>query len=558
MDAFFEKGAAIWNFLSRKTFFLLKTISLKQVGYLNGKLWFRRIHSSIGDLLCESSFFLEKCVMWRISSFFPKIAGSYRGSYFSMAGFLIAEVRCRCRLVTQASPFMIWLLAAAALSPKLVSLHDFALGCRCRLVSQACLPSWFRSWLPLLPCLPSLSPFMKLLSTRPHVALMRAIVVLPLLLVAWHLPWLWHPLQAELPHRHLPGGAGWVELGSQIPSTLQLFELKSVKTYCQAGVRSEGRPSTWAWPELSMLLRNSPGEGQVKKRALKRALRSAERDGGTWYRNQWLVSPLRNDISEEREWHPMQKIRISKKPRSKVMSWNVGALTTELWEEIQHYAKVHQFDLMALQSTGWNFSSTWQIPGYSIIHSGSTDRYPDGLLLMVSHKLAMVERIRLKMQNNSMDYVMVYQHPWRNHLTPEENSALRQQVWDELHESLSKLPFRNQVILGGDFNAFTLNNNHPDHKILRQILPHHGMTGMTSFFDIFFAPGKHSDRLHLLQEQPNRCSGQAGFVDMHSPLGSWRDQQDHKPLVAPFLDNGCPADVNPLRCIRMSRWEMSY
>ena len=29
----------------------------------------------------------------------------------------------------------------AALSPKLVSLHDFALGCRCRLVCEACLPS---------------------------------------------------------------------------------------------------------------------------------------------------------------------------------------------------------------------------------------------------------------------------------------------------------------------------------------------------------------------------------------------------------------------------------
>ena len=38
---------------------------------------------------------------------------------------------CRCRLF----PFMISLLAAAAgLSPKLVSLHDFAFGCRCRLV----------------------------------------------------------------------------------------------------------------------------------------------------------------------------------------------------------------------------------------------------------------------------------------------------------------------------------------------------------------------------------------------------------------------------------------
>ena len=50
---------------------------------------------------------------------------------------------CRCRLVCEAClPFMISLLAAAAaLSPKLVSLHDVAFGCRCRLVSQACLPS---------------------------------------------------------------------------------------------------------------------------------------------------------------------------------------------------------------------------------------------------------------------------------------------------------------------------------------------------------------------------------------------------------------------------------
>ena len=50
---------------------------------------------------------------------------------------------CRCRLVCEAClPFAISLLAAAAaLSPKLVSLHDVAFGCRCRLVSQACLRS---------------------------------------------------------------------------------------------------------------------------------------------------------------------------------------------------------------------------------------------------------------------------------------------------------------------------------------------------------------------------------------------------------------------------------
>ena len=49
-------------------------------------------------------------------------------------------------------PFIISLLAAE-LSPKLVFLHDFALGCRCRLLSQICFPLWFRFWLPLSPCL---------------------------------------------------------------------------------------------------------------------------------------------------------------------------------------------------------------------------------------------------------------------------------------------------------------------------------------------------------------------------------------------------------------------
>ena len=74
---------------------------------------------------------------------------------------------------------MISLLAAAAgLSPKLVSLHDFALGCRCHLVSPACLPSRLRFWLPLPACLPSFSPFM--------ISLLAAAAVLFLKLVSLH------------------------------------------------------------------------------------------------------------------------------------------------------------------------------------------------------------------------------------------------------------------------------------------------------------------------------------------------------------------------------------
>ena len=72
-----------------------------------------------------------------------------------MARFLIAEIGCRCRLVSlHLSPFI-----AFHLSPSVGSC-----------VSEDCLPLWFRSWLPLIPawfppwlllppCLPSSSPF---------------------------------------------------------------------------------------------------------------------------------------------------------------------------------------------------------------------------------------------------------------------------------------------------------------------------------------------------------------------------------------------------------------
>ena len=67
---------------------------------------------------------------------------------------MISLLAAAAALSVKLAPFMISLLAAAAaLSVKLVSLHDLAFGCRCRLVSQACLPSWFRSWLPLPACL---------------------------------------------------------------------------------------------------------------------------------------------------------------------------------------------------------------------------------------------------------------------------------------------------------------------------------------------------------------------------------------------------------------------
>ena len=86
-------------------------------------------------------------------------------SLFSWSPFW--AIRCRCRVVSSLSPFTASSPKLVALSPKLVSLHDFPSGlrCRCRLIFQACLPSWFPFWAALgcrlvsQACLPSWFPF---------------------------------------------------------------------------------------------------------------------------------------------------------------------------------------------------------------------------------------------------------------------------------------------------------------------------------------------------------------------------------------------------------------
>ena len=113
----------------------------------SSRLWTRGQYRLVSKAVMKEKTWANLVVVNR-GEFFPQIAGSYTGSYFSMARFLISEIAkwswCRCRLVSQAclpSWFPFWA----------------ALGCRFRLVSQACLPSWSLlgcSWLPLPPCLP--------------------------------------------------------------------------------------------------------------------------------------------------------------------------------------------------------------------------------------------------------------------------------------------------------------------------------------------------------------------------------------------------------------------
>ena len=356
-------------------------------------------------------------------------------------------------------------------------------------------------------------------------------------------------------------------LGDRLPAAVERRSqvLRDLESPCgrpdpitrASGSRSEGEGRTWPFLGPSYMLGNVPGDGHVKKKAFQRAVRRAKRDGGTWYRNQWLTSPVRDPLPDQATWHPLPKVRVSKRARTTILSWNAGSLCQELWLEIQQYAHTHKFDLMAIQSTGWSFTSQWRVPGYTAIHSGSTSRYQDGVMLLISDRIAASEQIsvseiipgrllhvRLKQQEQSLDYLLLYQHPWRNTLSQLDNLAIRQQVWDALHECLTRMPFRNQLILSGDFNATVLNNNYPDNKQLRHILNHHGLTTLlqTQIHHPTYFSAQGNTQIDYIFCRTSQVDAQAkrGFVDAHSPLGSWRDAQDHKPLIASITRSWLP------------------
>ena len=69
-------------------------------------------------------------------------------------------------------------------------------------------------------------------------------------------------------------------------------------------------------------------------------------------------------------------------------------------------------------------------------------------------------RAKPKHLDVSLDIVASYQHVWRSHLSTQENTRLRDSVWDAFDRTLSSLPSRNILLACGDYNT-NLRPQHP-------------------------------------------------------------------------------------------------
>ena len=364
-----------------------------------------------------------------------------------------------------------------------------------------------------------------------------------------HLPGLWATpaLFAPLPVRPLQLAP--VEPGSQVPGRESTCFLPDHLVRLPT-LRCEGGWRTWTLSELgSMDTRNIPGFGHYKKRTLKRAFARALRCGGAWYKNEWISSPLvATEVSPLATWQPRPRSTVPKGRRIKLFNWNVRALTTELWAELQGYLQCQGFDIAILQSTGWSFESTWTSAGYNILHCGDPAEVHGGVMILISTKLGAAANIsystilpgrllhvRVQHQLANLDILACYQHPWRATLTPEGNLEARGRVWTALHECLTSLPFRNRLILAGDFNSSLITDTCMDHHELKRIVKHHHLESLhssTPQVNTYYSPQGNTQIDYVFGRHCQLDAvARRGIVDVHSPLASWREALDHRPMI---------------------------
>ena len=178
------------------------------------------------------------------------------------------------------------------------------------------------------------------------------------------------------------------------------------------------------------------------------------------------------------------------------MSWNVGGLSQEAWLEVQIWLhEQEEHDVILLQETHWRFTSSWSLPRYHIFHSGATDHRFQGCMIVISKSITSFEsvrwsaplvghllHVRFPVKGRHVDVINLYQYVL--HTGPDRAAVLhkRERVLHHLDKTLSSLPIRNVLLVGGDFNSrgtrdsmpfgpgtYLGPNPHPDRQLLANL-----------------------------------------------------------------------------------------
>ena len=130
----------------------------------------------------------------------------------------------------------------------------------------------------------------------------------------------------------------------------------------------------------------------------------------------------------------------------------------------------HKHQIVLLQESHWPQSCDFTSGSWMCIHSASDpdeahDRYA-GVMVLLSklhfrdpavHEIHKGRLLHVRTTHITtstvVDILAVYQHVWRTHLTTQQNQELRDGIWHQLSATCARLPIRNFLLIGGDFNA---------------------------------------------------------------------------------------------------------
>ena len=193
---------------------------------------------------------------------------------------------------------------------------------------------------------------------------------------------------------------------------------------------------------------------RARKRAYKRACARAREQGGTWYRGVWRnarslgVLPAEQRPQQPDDARRRQPTLQGRCPRLRVLTYNVGGLTAELYNILVTWLHEQRVaDVVVLQETHWGLGKQdgqWSIGSWHFLTSADPQARYAGVCICISDKLASRDDIsystwvpgrvlhaRLTGHTVPIDIVAVYQWVMQDR-QPEQAKRNRSRLWAQL------------------------------------------------------------------------------------------------------------------------------
>ena len=205
------------------------------------------------------------------------------------------------------------------------------------------------------------------------------------------------------------------------------------------------------------------------------ASRRANRCGSTMYRGQRIYGSRPPGLQPSADRHrpaPSPASQVRQVARLHFLSWNSGGLSSERYQQLALWLRTagQHIGVVAVQETHWSQDLSFHMDGWLALTSPCLDKV-SGILLLVNlrhfhrHHVQFTSvldgrLVHLRLEGEpSTDVLVGYQHLYASSKAApgaaglEQSLAKRNIWWTKLHQTLSRFPARNSVLVVGDFNT---------------------------------------------------------------------------------------------------------